>query len=176
MDRLLPEKLRAQELPGILNWLIEGVGDWLRRGKLDMPDTLKSVLEDYRRSSSPFGDWLRERCFTGEAAGSEKELSGVLYQDFKKWFEDQGFEKPMSVRAFGDALRDRQIVVMGKNTAGLKYRGPIRLKTATEIAAEADAEGGSAPAGQRSADPLDPDAAWRAAEAADMDDGRSPFE
>lgn len=176
MDRLLPEKLRAQELPGILNWLIEGVGDWLRRGKLDMPDTLKSVLEDYRRSSSPFGDWLRERCFTGEAAGSDKELSGNLYQDFKKWFEDQGFEKPMSVRAFGDALRDRQIVVMGKNTAGLKYRGPIRLKTANEIAAEAHAEGGSAPAGQSSADPLDPDAAWRAAEAADMDDGRSPFE
>lgn len=172
MDRLLPEKLRAQELPGILNWLVEGVGDWLKRGKLDMPDSLKAVLEDYRRSSSPFGDWLRERCITGEAAGDQKELSGNLYSDFKKWFEDQGFEKPMSVRAFGDALRDRQIVLMGKNAAGLKYRGPIRLKTAEEIAAEATAEGAQAPAGQSSVsasgDPLDPDAAWRAAE---RDDG-----
>lgn len=175
MDRLLPEKLRAQELPGILNWLVEGVGDWLARGKLDMPESLKAVLEDYRRSSSPFGDWLRERCFTGEAAGDHKELSGNLYSDFKKWFEDQGFEKPMSVRAFGDALRDRQIVLMGKNTAGLKYRGPIRLKTANEIAAEAEAEGSPAPAGQGVGDPLDPDAAWRAAEAADAAESESPF-
>lgn len=171
MDRLLPEKLRAQELPGILNWLVEGVGDWLRRGKLDMPESLKAVLEDYRRSSSPFGDWLRERCVTGEAAGTDKELSGNLYSDFKKWFEDQGFEKPMSVRAFGDALRDRQIVLMGKNAAGLKYRGPIRLKTSAEIAAEAAAEGAPAPAGPSRADPLDPDAAWRAAEGED----ESPF-
>lgn len=176
MDRLLPEKLRAQELPGILNWLIEGVGDWLKRGKLDMPESLKAVLEDYRRSSSPFGDWLRERCFTGEAAGTDKELSGALYSDFKKWFEDQGFEKPMSVRAFGDALRDRQIVLMGKNAAGLKYRGPIRLKTATEIAAEADAEGGQAPAGHGDSDALDPDARWRAAEAEADGDVRSPFD
>lgn len=175
MDRLLPEKLRAHELPGILNWLVEGVGDWLRRGKLDMPESLKAVLEDYRRSSSPFGDWLRERCITGEAAEGHKELSGVLYADFKKWFEDQGFEKPMSVRAFGDALRDRQIVLMGKNAAGLKYRGPIRLKAAGEIAAEADGDGGPAPAGQSApaanGDPLDPDAYWRAAEA----DDESPF-
>ena len=175
MDRLLPQKLRAEELPGILNWLVEGVGDWLRRGKLDMPESLKAVLDDYRKSSSPFGDWLRERCITGEAAGDHKELSGNLYTDFKDWFEKQGFEKPMSVRAFGDALRDRQITLMGKNTAGLKYRGPIRLKTVQEIAAEA-AEGGSpAPAGD-GADPLDPDARWRAAEAEDDTEGRSPFE
>lgn len=178
MDRLLPEKLRAQELPGILNWLIEGVSDWLTLGKLGMPDSLKAVLDDYRKSSSPFGDWLRERCVTGEAAAGRKELSGDLYADFKKWFEDQGFEKPMSVRAFGDALRDRQIVLQGKNTAGLKFRGPIRLKTAEEIAAEAGAS--PAPAGQGASaphgDPLDPDAAWRAAESAFDDDERSAFD
>lgn len=169
MDRLLPEKLRAQELPGILNWLVEGVGDWLERGKLDMPEGLKSVLDDYRKSSSPFGDWLRERCVTGDAAKADKELSGNLYSDFKKWFEDQGFEKPMSVRAFGDALRDRQIGLMGKNSAGLKYRGPIRLKTADELAADGVTASPAAPAGQGvedspMGDPTDPDAYWRAAE------------
>jgi putative DNA primase/helicase len=31
-DRLLPKKLEA-EWPGILNWLIAGVGDWLAAGK-----------------------------------------------------------------------------------------------------------------------------------------------
>ena len=164
MDRLLPEKLRAGELPGILNWLVEGVGDWLERGSLDMPASLRSVLDDYRRSSSPFGDWLRERCVTGDDAKGERTLSGDLYRDFKDWFEAQGFEKPMSARAFGDALRDRQIGLMGKNAAGLKYRGPIRLKTDAERTEDAAASGGSpAPAGHGDADAaLDPDALWRA--------------
>ena len=163
MDRLLPDKLRDGELPGILNWLVEGVGDWLERGKLDMPESLKRVLDDYRRSSSPFGDWLRERCVTGDDAKGERTLSGDLYRDFKEWFEAQGFEKPMSARALGDALRDRQIGLMGKNAAGLKYRGPIRLKTSVELAQEA---GDGAPAGDQGrreppADPLNPDALWR---------------
>ena len=176
MDRLLPEKLRDQELPGILNWLVEGVGDWLETGSLAMPETLKSVLDDYRKSSSPFGDWLRERCWTGEKAGTDRELSGVLYSDFKKWFEDQGFEKPMSTRAFGDALRDRQIGLMGKDKGGLKYRGPIRMKTIQELGEEGITERPAAPAGQggadpRDSDPTDPNRYWRAAEA-----GEDPFE
>lgn len=175
MDRLLPEKLRESELPGILNWLVEGVGDWLETGSLAMPEGLKAVLDDYRKSSSPFGDWLRERCWTGEKAGTDRELSGTLYSDFKKWFEDQGFEKPMSTRAFGDALRDRQIGLMGKDKAGLKYRGPIRLKTIQEMAEEGVTERPSAPAGLRdetlpAGDPTDPDAYWRAAES-----DESPF-
>lgn len=177
MDRLLPERLREKELPGILNWLVEGVGDWLARGKLDMPDSLKAVLEDYRRSSSPFGDWLRERCWIGEDAKGGRELSGDLYESFKTWFEAQGFERPMSARAFGDALRDRQIVLMGKDRTGKKYRGPIRLKTPDEIAAEAT--GGPAPAGEggaASATPstVDPEAAWRAAERMDLPE-EDPF-
>lgn len=175
MDRLLPEKLRESELPGILNWLVEGVGDWLETGSLAMPEGLKAVLDDYRKSSSPFGDWLRERCWTGEKAGTDRELSGGLYSDFKKWFEDQGFEKPMSTRAFGDALRDRQIGLMGKDKAGLKYRGPIRLKTIQEMAEEGVTERPSAPAGLGdqtlpAGDPTDPDTYWRAAES-----DESPF-
>lgn len=183
VDRLIPKKLRGEdgfpgELPGVLNWLIEGVGDWLERGDLGVPDALKAVQDDYRRSSSPFGDWLRERCVIGDEAEGHKELSGDLYSSFKAWFDQQGFEKPMSARAFGDALRDRQIGLVGKNTAGLKMRGPIRLKSAEELASEGITEAARAPAGEGVeepyGDPTDPDARWRAAEA-DADDGETPF-
>ncbi|MNV88473.1 hypothetical protein D3C71_1826870 [compost metagenome] len=85
----------------------------------------------------------------------------------------------MSTRAFGDALRDRQIGLMGKDKAGLTYRGPIRLKTIQEMADEGVTERPShatgAPAGLGdetlpAGDPTDPDAYWRAAEA-----DESPF-
>lgn len=133
VDKALPDKIRAGELAGVLNWLVAGVGDWMARG-LDPPASLRDITEQYRRASSPFGEWLAERCVLGDAAKGAKTLSGELYRDFKEWFEAQGYEKPMSTRAFGDALRDKQVMLVGKNGAGLKYRGPIRLKTFEELA------------------------------------------
>jgi putative DNA primase/helicase len=137
VDRLLPQKLAA-ERAGILNWLIEGVASWLEAGALIPPESLRKVVEDYRRSSSPFGDWLAECCVTGPEADGERELSKTLYLSFKEWSEDAGNDRIMSSAAFGNALRDRQIGVAGKNAKGLKYRGPIRLKTDDERAKEAN--------------------------------------
>jgi putative DNA primase/helicase len=144
VDRQLPVKLRG-EMAGILNWLVAGVGDWSVQG-LALPETLRKVLEDYRRSSSPFGDWLHERCVFGAAATNPETgedywtASSVLLNAFKDWWEDQGNDrdKAMGPKAFGDALRDRQ--VMGrKDRKGNKIRGPIRLKTLEER--EADLSG-----------------------------------
>lgn len=166
-DRLLPKKLEP-ERPGILNWLIAGVGDWLEVGALAPPESLIKVVEDYRRSSSPFGDWLAEFCVVGEEAGEHRELSSALYASFKSWSEDSGNDRVMAAAAFGNALRDRQIGLRGKNANGNKYRGPIRLKTPAErlIGSEeagafvAPAGGGSAPAGEFGLGDLDliPDA------------------
>lgn len=132
MDRMLPVKLRA-ERAGMLNWLIEGVGDWLRRG-LDPPHRVRQALDDYRKQSSPFGDWLNERCVWGKAANGTRTISSELYADYKDWAEGQGHDKPMSQRAFGDALHQRQIMLAGKDAKGRKFRAPIRLKTAFELA------------------------------------------
>lgn len=145
IDRELPDKIEG-ELPGVLNWLLAGVGDWLcggddGKGGLRPPASLEGVLEAYRRSSSPFGDWLEERCVFGEAAGSAATLSGDLYADYKAWAEGQGIDKPMSQRAFGDALADRQVLVVKRDSTGKKVRGPIRLKTFEEREADVAAQG-----------------------------------
>ena len=145
VDKDLPRKLGA-ERSGILNWLIAGAGAWLARG-LDPPASLTRVVEEYRRSSSPFGDWLGECCAHGEAAAGERELVKSLYASFKEWFEEQGFEKPMGPKAFGDAMRDRQIETRGKNAAGLQYRGPIRILSPGEREQHADRAEPSASAG-----------------------------
>lgn len=142
IDQELPDKIAAAELPGVLNWLLAGVGDWLTggedgKGGLRPPGSLESVLEAYRKSSSPFGDWLDERCVFGEAANKAQTLSAELYADYKAWSEDQGHDKPMSVRAFGDALSDRQVLVVKRDNTGKKVRGPIRLKTPAEREADA---------------------------------------
>ena len=175
VDKTLPGKLGA-ESSGVLNWLIARVGDWMLHG-LNPPASLVAVLEDYRRASSPFGEWFQARCIHGDAARDPEDptkaartLSSELYADFKKWFEDQGFEKPMGPKAFGDAMRDRQVGTAGKDRTGKQYRGPIRLKTAQEI--EAENTGATAPGATGSGSGSAP----AAGREADFDDDASPFE
>ncbi|ADU12022.1 DNA primase family protein [Asticcacaulis excentricus] len=154
-DKRLPEKLKA-EFPGILNWIIAGVGDWLEQG-LKPPEKVRAVLENYRKTSSPFGDWLDESCVYGEAAGDAVTGATVLYNSYKAWAEENGHDRPMSVRAFGDALMQRQILLGPRLSDGKKTRKPIRLKTLAETGPRPTANSFSqAPAGAQS-DPFSMD-------------------
>jgi putative DNA primase/helicase len=66
-DRELPEKLKA-ELPGILNWALEGCLMWQEHG-LEPPQEVQTATEEYREEMDPLGDFLAECC--------------TLLQDFK---------------------------------------------------------------------------------------------
>ncbi len=59
-DPLLVEKL-AQEGPGILNWLIEGLLAYLEDG-LQEPAAVLAATADYRAESDPMGAFLTDRC------------------------------------------------------------------------------------------------------------------
>jgi putative DNA primase/helicase len=148
VDRELGRKLRA-EYPGILNWIVEGVAEWLDRG-LDPPERVKAALEDYRKGSSPFGEWFAERLVLEPGV---KTLASDFYADFKSWCEEQGIERVMTLTAFGNALADRQVIRAGRDGTGKVYRGGARLKTPAELAAE---RGVFSPGGS-SATPFDTD-------------------
>jgi len=148
VDRELGRKLRA-EYPGILNWIIEGVAGWLDRG-LDPPQRVKDALEDYRKGSSPFGEWFAERLVLEPGA---KTVAADLFADFKEWCEGQGIERIMSQTAFGNALADRQVIRAGMNGSGKVMRSGARLKTSAELAADRGVFG----PGGSSASPFDPD-------------------
>lgn len=117
VDHALPSKLR-REASGILNWVIEGVGDWLSEG-LAEPARVAEAMDDYRKGSSPFGEWFTDRVQLDEQA---RIPASWLFNDYKEWCDRQGIEKPMSQRAFGDALADRQIIRCGRGSGGIILR------------------------------------------------------
>lgn len=123
VDPGLPAKLKA-EASGILNWVITGIGDWLEDG-LAEPERVAAAMDDYRKGSSPFGEWFVERV---ELVEGVKTPAAHFYSDWKTWAEAQGIEKPMSQRAFGDALADRQIIRCGKDARGNVLRMGARLR------------------------------------------------
>lgn len=133
IDRKLLDRIKANELPGIINWLIAGVGDWLDQG-LNPPPCVLEAREQYRKQSSPFMDWLTERCVYGKAAKGEVTKAKDLLDDYKAWAERQGHEKPMGATGFGRALTERQIKPLKRH--GNISRTPIRLKTGSELRAE----------------------------------------
>jgi putative DNA primase/helicase len=128
VDRQLPAKLR-NEYSGILNWLLAGVCAWLKDG-LNPPTRVAEALEDYRKGSSPFGEWLAEWVVIDK---TEKHPATPFYTSFKEWLLARDPDaRVMSQQAFGRALADRQILYAGLGGDGRVMRKGARLKTSSE--------------------------------------------
>lgn len=79
-DLELATKLEA-ELPGILNWAIEGAIAWHESG-LKVPEKVARASEAYRGDMDVLADWIAERCDVGE--GYVGKASG-LWSDYSEW-------------------------------------------------------------------------------------------
>ena len=93
-DKALPEKLLS-ELPGILNWAIEGCLQWQKEG-LGVPEEVKAATDEYRVEMDVMEDYLSERCVRGKGF---KELNKEVREDYKSWCSSAS-EKPESPKAF----------------------------------------------------------------------------
>lgn len=100
-DKGLPDKLRA-ELPGILNWLIEGCLDWHRVG-LPAPQAVRDATDIYRADMDKRGAFLAEACIEGPEL---RVPFGDLYAAYRAWCAVNN-EHEDSARAFGQYLDER---------------------------------------------------------------------
>ncbi|MDX1929472.1 MAG: hypothetical protein SFV81_23295, partial [Pirellulaceae bacterium] len=53
------------ELPGILNWAIEGWKRLNERGRFLMPSSVADMVEDMESLASPVSEFVRENCIVG---------------------------------------------------------------------------------------------------------------
>ena len=102
-DLQLPDKLRA-ELPGILNWALDGLRRWLqasnggkRRG-LPHCAAVDSATAEYRGEQDRLKQFLAD---CTEAAPGYTIQAGVLYQVYRKWCEENGERYPLTGNKFG---------------------------------------------------------------------------
>jgi putative DNA primase/helicase len=114
-----------QEASGVLNWIIAGIVGWLNEG-LNEPDEMKAAIEDYRRSSNPFGEWWMDRVIPDPG---HRERASVLFHDYEEWSKANGHE-PIKQAAFGRALADRQVLFAGKDAGGKVTRKGAKLRPA----------------------------------------------
>ena len=95
------EDLRA-ELPGILNWLVDGLRA-LRTNGLNPPASVKGATDEFRRESDQIAEFIENAC---EEIGNLSEAVSDMYRAYKE-FCDEEEERPMSKKGFSQSLERR---------------------------------------------------------------------
>jgi len=114
------EELLAEleaELPGILAWAVKGCLEWQERG-LEPVERVKTATEAYRKESDVIERFLEECTLTKPEA---KVKASELYQEFKKWAEENG-EPTLSSTSFGRRMGEKGFIKQ-RLTNGVYYLG-----------------------------------------------------
>lgn len=98
-DKQLGAKLRA-ELPGILNWALEGLKLWQEEG-LGYPDEIREATEGYRAEMDILKDFLDDCTFDNPDGHSVKP-----YRAYTDWCELND-QKPIGSKTFSQLLAER---------------------------------------------------------------------
>lgn len=134
--RLLPPELRKSELqaeaelmaelPGILNWMLDGFRDFYTRIEqnvgtppgIDPPPVMQALKDRIMEAADPVGQFLKECAVLDEKA---KTPTPEFFRAFKAWARDNG------ARVFSDAaLRDNLIekgFEKGKSNGNMVFKG-----------------------------------------------------
>lgn len=99
-DKHFAERVIAEELAGILNWMIEGYWDW-REGGLRPPAKVRDATEQYRRENDPIGEFLSLYVV---AASGETIQSSHLYDVYVRWCIETSRD-PQSKTAFSNRVK-----------------------------------------------------------------------
>lgn len=101
-DPLLKDKLRA-ELPGILNWALQGYCHW-RTGGLQPPDTVREAVAQYKADSNPIAEFAAAALVPVTQKAGDPGVFGIqgteLFAAYKRWCEAQPIDA-LSMTAFG---------------------------------------------------------------------------
>jgi len=100
-DKTLPAKL-LEELPGILNWALEGCLSWQKTG-IGWPAAVRQASNAYRADMDTLNTFLTEMCEEDKDARIPMK---PLYAAYKKWCHDNG-EPEASQKSFGKSLEER---------------------------------------------------------------------
>jgi putative DNA primase/helicase len=100
-DTGLTDKL-LNELPGILNWALDGAERLLARGRFRMPRASADAVREMEDLGSPIGAFIRDRCVLGP---THEIVCDHLYMAWKDWCTEQGIKSAGTTQDFGRDLR-----------------------------------------------------------------------
>ena len=110
----LAKVITENELPGIMNWIIDGARRLRRQGRFTSTHKSVQMAEDYRKDSDSIFQFVEEN---NNKTG--KERLSIVYGEFRQWAAENGFKTP-NVKNFADRLRKIGLEVR-KSTGNVAY-------------------------------------------------------
>jgi len=107
----------TQELPGILNWAIEGCLLWQANG-LSAPASVTASVSEYRSEMDTVCSFIVDECIV---AAHERTSVGNLYEQYVSWCRSSG-KHPRSKVQFGKALTSQGYEQI-RGSTGRYWRG-----------------------------------------------------
>lgn len=124
----LDRRIIASELPGVLNWAVEGCLAWQSSG-LRIPDSIERERRSYRESTDIIGQWLQQR--TERDADARTPIADA-YADYRLFCHSSG-ASPGYINLFSQAMNERGYSHKGDRSKGRNVSG-IRLLSAASRA------------------------------------------
>ena len=103
-DKGLPFKL-LEELPGILNWGVQGALNWRLVG-LAPPSAVMTATQAYRKDNDELDGFVADCCVVADGVRAEP---GPLFSEYQRWSKEQGIleRHRLGSRSFGTRIRER---------------------------------------------------------------------
>lgn len=129
-DVTLTDQLLA-ELPGILQWAIEGWKRLRARGRFVQPKSGEDAIRDMEDLASPVGAFIRDRCIVGVG---HRAWVDDLYTAWKAWCEQDGRNAVSTKQAFGrDLMAAAPGVARRRGTGMVAFYEGISLRTEVPV-------------------------------------------
>jgi phage/plasmid-associated DNA primase len=88
LDHTLPDRIIAQELPGIVQWALDGAVRLIINGAFSKSFVHDRLMSQWRRSTNSLDEFIHECCVVGGPAQSV--LRSKFYQAYTQWCSDSG--------------------------------------------------------------------------------------
>ena len=102
-DTKTAEYLQA-EMQGILTWIVEGAREWFEHG-LQEPDTVLASSKDYQGEQDRVLQFIEECCECDKDASAPLTGSFGIYEAYRGWCKDGGFNPMAKTRFQGELER-----------------------------------------------------------------------
>lgn len=122
----LGERIIASELPGVLNWILEGARRYRKDGLVD-PVSVVTATSAYREEVDPVRVFLTEADNEGRIIldANARMKSSELYRVYVAWCTDN------SIRPLGESKFGRRMTAAGyeatRSTGGVRYRIGLKI-------------------------------------------------
>lgn len=103
------------ELPGILNWALDGYCSYREQG-LRPPNAVTKAVNEYREESDTLHRFMEEHC---QELASLSTPCKAVFEQYKKWCENNG-EHPVSMRVLTTKFKERGFEIRA-GTGNVKF-------------------------------------------------------